>query len=82
MVGYIFYRFVCFAGCHFESQATYGTLFTPGYTGNIQYPNYVECTWTLNVRYPIAIKFSADTQLQDNNYNRVNNRDLLKVKLD
>lgn len=71
---------VLLLGCNFRSTAFFGSLFTPGYTGGVDYPNYVTCTWTLDIRSsPIALKFSDDAQLQDNNFTRANNRDLLQV---
>ena len=46
-------------------NSTYGTLFTPGYMGNIYYPQNIICTWTIEVDRPISIYFEQDLSLDD-----------------
>lgn len=62
-------------------MARFGTLFTPGYNGNINYPNFVTCVWRIIVQDPIALKFSDDAALQDVDHSRDNNKDVLEVQV-
>ena len=53
------------SGCDVKFNNTYGTLFTPGYMGNIYYPQNIICTWTIEVDRPISIYFEQDLSLDD-----------------
>ena len=44
---------------------SYGKIFTPGYMGNIHYPNNIACTWTINVAEPISLYFDPDLDISD-----------------
>ncbi|WAQ97075.1 SVEP1-like protein [Mya arenaria] len=66
-------------GCTFTSNGKWGELFTPGYNGMINYPNFLTCEWILNVDEPIALYFDSDLQLSDEDSNRRNNADLLEI---
>jgi len=70
---------VCAAGCSFSSRASFGKLYTPGFLGHINYPNFVTCTWTLDVSEPISLLFDPDTDLTDEDHTRQRNADYLKV---
>ncbi|KAL4239882.1 Calcium ion binding [Mactra antiquata] len=75
-------RFRYRQGCYFSSNAPYGTIFTPGFINSINYPNYVKCTWSINVGQPIAIYFDSNSQLRDEDFDRKINGDFLEMMVD
>lgn len=75
----VIFQFNYRQGCYFESTTKSGTLFTPGYLGNIDYPGFVHCRWNVTVTEPIAIYFDSNSRLQDASYGRDVNGDYLKI---
>jgi hypothetical protein len=68
-------------GCYYETTDVWGTIYTPGYTGNINYPSSVSCEWKITTNVPVTFYFDSNSRLQSNDYNRDVNGDFLKVMM-
>ncbi|XP_053380898.1 uncharacterized protein LOC123562053 [Mercenaria mercenaria] len=75
----VMFRFRYRQGCYYETTDRWGTIYTPGFTGKINYPNFVKCTWKITVNEPIAIYFDPESRLQSVDHNRIVNGDFLKM---